>query len=127
MHLIPKDHERLLIFLAAELARSRKERGVKLNYPESVAYITDWICERAREGEDVATVSSEASSVLAPEDVMDGVPSMVDMVQVEPVFPDGTKLVTVYDPIRGDNGNGDGDDGNGNDGDNDDENGDDDE
>jgi urease subunit gamma len=126
MHLIPKERERLMIFLAAELARSRKDRGVQLNHPEAVAYITDWICERAREGEDVATVSSEASSVLAPEDVMDGVPSMIDMIQVEPVFPDGTKLVTVYDPIRSGNGNGESDNGN-SDTENGNENGDDDE
>ena len=106
MHLVPKERERLLIFMAAELARRRKERGVALNHPEAVAYITDWICERARDGEDVATVSSGASSILGPDDVMDGVPAMIDIVQVEPVFPDGTKLVTVYDPVRG-NSNGD--------------------
>ncbi|MBX0287131.1 urease subunit gamma [Haloarcula salinisoli] len=102
MKLSPKDEERLTIFMAAELARRRKERDIKLNHPETVAYISDWVCERAREGMDVAEIRSEATSLLTREDVMEGVPEMVDMVQVEPTFPDGTKLVTVHDPIRGD-------------------------
>ncbi len=102
MKLSPKDEERLTIFMAAELARRRKERGILLNHPETVAYISDWVCERAREGMAVAEIRSEATSLLTREDVMEGVPEMVDMVQVEPTFPDGTKLVTVHDPIRGD-------------------------
>lgn len=102
MNLTPKERERLTIFMAAELARRRRERGVKLNHPEAVAYISDWVCERAREGESVADIRSEATGLLTREDVMDGVPEMIDMVQVEPSFPDGTKLVTVHDPIRAD-------------------------
>jgi urease subunit gamma len=102
MKLTPKEEERLLLFTAAEVARRRKERGVLLNHPESVAYISDWCIERAREGQSVAEIRSGASQLLGREDVMDGVPEMIDMVQVEPVFPDGTKLVTVHDPIRTD-------------------------
>ncbi|MFB1064591.1 urease subunit gamma [Natrinema sp. CBA1119] len=102
MNLSPKEMERLTVFMAAELARRRKDRGVKLNHPETVAYISDWACEAAREGKSVAQIRSEATQLLTREDVMDGVPAMVDMIQVEPVFPDGTKLVTVHDPIRAD-------------------------
>ncbi|MFO7925300.1 MAG: urease subunit gamma [Halobacteriota archaeon] len=102
MKLSPKDNERLTIFMAAELARRRKERGIELNHPEAVAYISDWVCERAREGMNVAEIRSEATSLLSREDVMEGVPEMIGMVQVEPTFPDGTKLVTVHDPIRSD-------------------------
>jgi len=100
MNLTPKEEERLTVFMAAELARRRKERGVRLNHPESVAYISDWCVERARDGWSVAEIRAEATQLLDPEDVMPGVPEMVDMIQVEPVFPDGTKLVTVHDPIR---------------------------
>jgi urease subunit gamma len=100
MNLTPKEEERLTVFMAAELARRRRERGVVLNHPEAVAYISDWCIERAREGESVADIRAGASQLLSREDVMDGVPEMIDMVQVEPVFPDGTKLVTVHDPIR---------------------------
>jgi len=100
MNLTPKEQERLTVFMAAELARRRKERGVRLNHPEAVAYISDWCVERARDGWDVAEIRAEASQLLGREDVMPGVPEMVDMIQVEPVFPDGTKLVTVHDPIR---------------------------
>jgi len=100
MNLTPKERERLTVFMAAELARRRKDRGVKLNHPEAVAYISDWVIEGARDGKTVAKLQSEAAQLLSPGDVMDGVPAMVDMVQVEPVFPDGTKLVTVHDPIR---------------------------
>ena len=102
MKLSPKDNERLTIFMAAELARRRKERDIKLNHPETVAYISDWVCERAREGMNVAEIREEATSLLTREDVMEGVPEMVDMVQVEPTFADGTKLVTVHEPIRAD-------------------------
>ncbi|SDF55244.1 urease subunit gamma [Halorientalis regularis] len=100
MKLTPKERERLTIFMAAELARRRRERGVKLNHPESVALISDWACERAREGMGVAEIRSAAQALLTEEDVMDGVPEMIDTVQVEPTFPDGTKLVTIHDPIR---------------------------
>ncbi len=100
MKLSPKESERLTVFMAAELARRRKARGVKLNHPEAVAYISDWACEAAREGKSVSRIRSEATQLLTREDVMEGVPEMIGMVQVEPVFPDGTKLVTVHDPIR---------------------------
>ena len=102
MNLSPKEMERLTVFMAAELARRRKDRGVKLNHPETVAYISDWACEAAREGKSVSRIRSEATQLLTREDVIDGVPELVDMIQVEPVFPDGTKLVTVHDPIRAD-------------------------
>ncbi|MFA1609710.1 urease subunit gamma [Halobellus rubicundus] len=102
MNLTPKDEERLTVFMVAELARRRKERGVVLNHPETIAYISDWMFERAREGWTVAEIRAEATQLLGQEDVMDGVPSMIDRIQVEPVFPDGTKLVTVHDPIRSD-------------------------
>jgi urease subunit gamma len=100
MKLTPKEEERMTVFTVAEMARRRKERGVKLNHPEAVAYISDWVCERARDGDDVAEIRAEATDLLGEEDVMEGVPSMVDMIQVEPVFPDGVKLVTVHNPIR---------------------------
>ncbi|PSP95118.1 urease subunit gamma [Halobacteriales archaeon QS_4_62_28] len=100
MNLTPKEDERLTVFMAAELARRRKDRDVALNHPESVAYISDWCFERARDGWDVADIRAEATQLLGREDVMEGVPEMVDMIQVEPTFPDGTKLVTVHDPIR---------------------------
>ncbi|APW99491.1 urease subunit gamma [Halobiforma lacisalsi AJ5] len=102
MNLSPKEMERLTVFMAAELARRRKDRGVKLNHPETVAYISDWACEAAREGKSVSRIRSEATQLLTREDVMEGVPELVDMIQVEPVFPDGTKLVTIHDPIRAD-------------------------
>ncbi len=102
MNLTPKEEERLLTFMAAELARRRKDRGVVLNHPEAVAYISDWCVERARDGQSVAEIRAGASQLLGREDVMAGVPEMIDMIQVEPVFPDGTKLVTVHDPIRSD-------------------------
>jgi urease subunit gamma len=102
MNLLPKDEERLTVFMVAELARRRRDRGVVLNHPEAVAYISDWCFERARDGWTVAEIRAEATQLLGREDVMDGVPGMIDMIQVEPVFPDGTKLVTVHDPIRSD-------------------------
>jgi urease subunit gamma len=100
MNLTPKEEERLTIFMAAELARRRKDRGVKLNHPEAVAYISDYVIEGARDGRSVAQLRSEATQLLSRADVMDGVPEMIPMIQVEPMFPDGTKLVTVHDPIR---------------------------
>jgi len=102
MRLTPTETERLTVFMVAELARRRRERGVALNHPETVAYISDWACERARDGMSVAEIRAEATTLLTREDVMDGVPEMIDMVQVEPTFPDGTKLVTIHDPIRAD-------------------------
>lgn len=102
MKLTTKEQERLTVFTAAEVARRRKDRGVLLNHPEAVAYISDWCIERAREGESVAEIRSGASQLLGRDDVMEGVPEMIDMIQVEPVFPDGTKLVTVHAPIRSD-------------------------
>jgi urease subunit gamma len=100
MNLTPKEEERLTVFMAAELARRRKDRGVKLNHPEAVAYISDYVIEGARDGRSVAQLRSEATQLLSREDVMEGVPEMIPMIQVEPMFPDGTKLVTVHDPIR---------------------------
>ncbi len=111
MKLTPKEEERLTVFTAAEVARRRKRRGVLLSHPEAVAYISDWCIERAREGQSVAAIRSGATGLLGRDDVMEGVPEMIDMVQVEPMFPDGTKLVTVHDPIRADSvDGGDGDD-----------------
>jgi urease subunit gamma len=99
MHLTPQERDKLLIFVAAELARSRKARGLKLNYPEAVALITSQLLELAREGKSVAEIMSAGRSVLSRGDVMEGVPEMVSEVQVEATFPDGTKLITVHQPI----------------------------
>ncbi|MBU2829200.1 urease subunit gamma [Acidithiobacillus ferriphilus] len=100
MHLTPQEKDKLLIFTAALLAERRKERGLKLNYPEAVAYISAAILEGARDGKSVSQLMSEGSQVLKREEVMDGVPEMIAEVQVEATFPDGTKLVTVHLPIR---------------------------
>lgn len=100
MHLTPREQEKLLIYLAAQLARERKGRGLKLNYPEAVALISSTIQEGARDGKTVNELMSFGASVLTREDVMEGVPEMIDEVQVEATFPDGTKLVTVHHPIR---------------------------
>ncbi|UHQ98051.1 urease subunit gamma (plasmid) [Natrinema zhouii] len=102
MNLTPKERERLTIFVAAEIARRRKDRGVPLNHPETIAYISDWCNERAREGQNVEEIRTQATQLLSYEDVRDGVPGMISTIQVEPIFPDGTKLVTVHDPIRAD-------------------------
>jgi len=99
MHLTPQERDKLLIFVAAELARSRKARGLKLNYPEAVALITSQLLELARDGKSVAEIMSAGRSVLTRGDVMEGVPDMVSEVQVEATFPDGTKLITVHQPI----------------------------
>jgi urease subunit gamma len=99
MHLTPQERDKLLIFVAAELARSRKARGLKLNYPEAVALITSQLLELAREGKSVAEIMSAGRSVLTRGEVMEGVPEMVSEVQVEATFPDGTKLITVHQPI----------------------------
>lgn len=100
MRLQEKEKEKLLIVVAADLAKRRKERGLKLNYPESVALITYEIMEGARDGKSVADLMSFGTQILTKEDVMEGIAEMIPDVQVEATFPDGTKLVTVHDPIR---------------------------
>lgn len=100
MHLTQREQEKLLIFLAAELARKRQARGLKLNYPEAIAIITAEIMERARDGMSVAEIMSYGATILTKADVMDGIAAMIHEVQVEATFPDGTKLVTVHDPIQ---------------------------
>ena len=99
MRLTPHEQERLLISYAAELARRRQARGLKLNHPETVAVITDHILEGARDGRTVAELMVSGRDVLGRDDVMEGVPEMLHDVQVEATFPDGTKLVTVHDPL----------------------------
>jgi len=100
MHLTPREREKLLIVVAADLARRRQARGVKLNYPESIAIITYEIIEGARDGRSVADLMSFGTTILKLSDVMEGVADMIHEVQVEATFPDGTKLVTVHHPIR---------------------------
>ena len=100
MHLTPREKDKLMIVVAADLARRRKERGVLLNYPESVALITYEVMEGARDGKSVADLMSYGSTILKKEEVMDGISEMIDEVQVEATFQDGTKLVTVHHPIR---------------------------
>jgi urease subunit gamma len=99
VQLTPHEQERLLLSYAAELARRRQGRGLRLNYPEAVAVITDHLLEGARDGVGVAELMQTGRTVLGREDVMDGVPEMLEEVQVEATFPDGTKLVTVHHPI----------------------------
>jgi urease subunit gamma len=100
MHLTPREQEKLLIFTAAELARRRRARGLKLNYPEALAFITAEILEGIRDGRTVSELMASGLDILRREDVMEGVAEMIDEVQVEGTFPDGTKLVTVHRPIR---------------------------
>jgi urease subunit gamma len=100
MHLTPREQEKLLIFVAAELARKRQARGLKLNHPEAIAIISAEILEAARDGKTVVEIMSLGATILKLKDVMDGVAEMIHDVQVEATFPDGTKLVTVHDPIR---------------------------
>jgi urease subunit gamma len=100
MHLTPREQEKLLIFTASELARKRRARGLKLNYPEAMAIISAEVLEAARDGKSVAEIMSLGAAILTREDVMDGVAEMIHEVQVEATFPDGTKLVTVHDPIQ---------------------------
>jgi urease subunit gamma len=100
MHLTPHERDKLLIHVAADVARRRLDRGVKLNYPEAVALITDHVLEGARDGRTVSELVASGRHVLTRDQVMDGIPEMVDAVQVEATFPDGTKLVTVHDPIN---------------------------
>ena len=100
MHLSPRDIEKLLIVTAADLARRRQQRGLKLNYPEAIAIITYEIFEGARDGKSVAEMMSYGTTILKRDDVMEGVAEMIHEVQAEATFPDGTKLVTVHNPIR---------------------------
>ncbi len=100
MLLSPHEQEKLLVHVAGRLARERRARGLRLNYPEAVALITSWVLERARDGRSVADLMAEGQRVLSRADVMDGVPEMISSVQVEATFPDGTKLVTVHRPIQ---------------------------
>ncbi|MEY3400885.1 MAG: urease subunit gamma [Cyanobacteriota bacterium] len=100
MQLTPQEKDKLLIFTAALVAERRKNRGLKLNYPEAVAFISAAILEGARDGQTVADLMSYGTTLLTRDDVMEGVPEMIDDVQVEATFPDGTKLVTVHNPIR---------------------------
>jgi urease, gamma subunit len=99
MELLPREKDKLLIFMAALLAERRKARGLKLNYPEAVAYISAAVLEGAREGKTVAELMSYGTTLLTRDEVMEGVPEMIHEVQVEATFPDGTKLVTVHNPI----------------------------
>ena len=100
MHLTPREQEKLLIFTAAELSRRRRARGLKLNHPEALALITAEILEGIRDGRTVSELMASGATVLTRDDVMEGVPEMIDEVQIEGTFPDGTKLVTVHRPIR---------------------------
>ena len=100
MNLTPREKDKLLVAMAAMVARRRLERGVKLNHPEAVALITDFIMEGARDGESVAALMQKGAHVLTRSQVMDGIPEMIHDIQVEATFPDGTKLVTVHNPIR---------------------------
>jgi urease gamma subunit len=100
MHLTPREQDKLLVFTAAELARRRRGRGLKLNYPEALALITAEILEGIRDGRSVSDLMASGITILTRDDVMDGVPEMLEEVQVEGTFPDGTKLVTIHYPIR---------------------------
>jgi urease subunit gamma len=100
MYLTPREKEKLLVSLAAMVARSRLQRGLKLNHPEAIAIISDWVVEAARDGRSVAYLEEAGAHVVSAEQCMEGVPEMIHDVQVEATFPDGTKLVTVHAPIR---------------------------
>ncbi len=100
MQLTEREQEKMIVSLAAMIAQRRKDKGLKLNHPESVAIITDYILEGAREGKSVADLMNEGAKGLTRDDVMEGVPEMIHMIQVEATFVDGTKLVTIHDPIR---------------------------
>jgi len=100
MHLTPREVDKLLIFVAAEVARRRRARGLKLNYPEAVALISAELLEGARDGKSVAELMRYGGQILGRDEVMEGVPEMLAEVQIEATFPDGTKLVTVHDPLR---------------------------
>jgi urease subunit gamma len=100
VHLTPREQEKLLIFVASEVARKRRARGLKLNYPEAMAIISAEVLEAARDGKTVEEIMSMGAHILTRQDVMEGVTEMIHEVQVEATFPDGTKLVTVHDPIQ---------------------------
>ena len=100
MHLNPQEQEKLMIVVAADLARRRQARGLKLNYVEAVAILTAEVMEAARDGKTVADIMSFGAKILTRDQVMEGIPEMIHEVQVEATFPDGTKLVTIHDPIR---------------------------
>ena len=100
MHLTPREQDKLLVFMAAEVARRRRGRGLRLNYPEALALITAEVLEGIRDGRSVSELMAFGITVLTRDDVMDGVPEMLEEVQVEGTFPDGTKLVTIHGPIR---------------------------
>lgn len=100
MDLTPREKDKLLLSMAALVARRRLERGVKLNYPETIALISDFVIEGARDGKSVAELMDRGAQVLSRQQVMEGVPEMIRDIQVEATFPDGTKLVTVHDPVR---------------------------
>jgi urease subunit gamma len=100
LHLTSREQEKLLLFVASELARKRQARGLKLNYPEAIAILSAEIMEAARDGKSVAEIMTFGTTILKREDVLEGIPEMIHEVQVEATFPDGTKLVTIHDPIR---------------------------
>ena len=100
MNLTPREKDKLLVSVAAMVARNRLARGVKLNYPEAIAIITDYVVEGARDGRSVADLMRDGASVITRDQVMDGIAEMIHEIQVEATFPDGTKLVTVHEPIR---------------------------
>ncbi|MFB2550068.1 urease subunit gamma [Ensifer soli] len=100
MNLTPREKDKLLISMAAMVARRRLERGVKLNHPEAIALITDFVVEGARDGRSVAELMEAGAHVIARDQVMEGIPEMIHDIQIEATFPDGTKLVTVHEPIR---------------------------
>jgi len=100
MNLTPRERDKLMVALAAQVARARLVRGIKLNYPESVALITDFVLEGARDGKSVATLMCDSGKVLTRDQVMEGISEMIHEMQVEATFPDGTKLVSLHNPIR---------------------------
>ncbi len=100
MNLTPREKDKLLVAMAAEVARKRLARGVKLNYPEAIALVSDFVVEGARDGRSVADLMSAGAGVISRDQVMDGIAEMIHEIQVEATFPDGTKLVTVHEPIR---------------------------
>jgi len=98
--LAPREIDKMMIWTAAQIAEGRKKKGIKLNYPETIAYVANFVVEGAREGKGVAELMKSAREILTRNDVMEGVPEMIHTVQVECTFPDGTKLVTVHDPVQ---------------------------
>lgn len=100
MNLSPQERDKLMIFVAAQVAKARKDRGLKLNIPEATALITAELMEMARDGKSVAEIMSAGREILSRDEVMEGVPEIISMIQVEPTFPDGSKLITVHNPIR---------------------------